>query len=66
MVGTTPWKYGDTFPVLDLLAWFEFKTSSSLSLGLGTTVDRRSPRPPEMEEGELTDFLLQRAPRSLS
>jgi hypothetical protein len=46
---TQHWKQGDEFPILDLVARFEYKTSSSLSFELGKTVDRLSPRPPEME-----------------
>ncbi len=62
---TGRWKHGDGFPILDLLAQFEFKFSSSLSFQLGKLVDRHSPRLPEMESGEegrgqdVWDFLLE-------
>jgi hypothetical protein len=65
-VDTNRWKHGDEFPVLDLTARFEFKTSSSLSFELGKLVDRHTPRLPEMEPGEERidgqdkwDFLLE-------
>jgi hypothetical protein len=51
-MNTDRWKHGDQFPVLDLVARFEFKTACSLSFELGKTVDRHSPRLPEMEPGE--------------
>lgn len=49
---TTRWKHGDEFPVLDLVARYEFKSASSLSFELGKLIDRHSPRLPEMEPGE--------------
>lgn len=49
---TARWKDGDKFPVLDLVAQIKFKTPSSLSFELGKSVDRNSPRLPEMEPGE--------------
>ena len=48
---TGRWKHGDGFPILDLVAEFAFKTSSSVSFQLGKSVDRHSPRLPEMEPG---------------
>src|SRR5437879_4462563 len=54
---TAHWKHGDEFPVLDLVARFQFKSASSLSFHLGKVVDRDSPRLPEMGD-EPWDFLL--------
>lgn len=63
---TARWKHGEEFSVLDLVARFEFKTPGSLSFRLGKSVDRHSPRLPEMELGEERidgrdkwDFLLE-------
>lgn len=56
---TSRWKHGDEFLVLDLVAQFEFKTPGSVSFQLGKAVDRHSPRLPEMEGGELWDFLVE-------
>lgn len=56
---TGRWKHGDEFPVLDLVARFEFKSPSCLSFELGKSVDRHSPRLPEMDGGEPWDFLLE-------
>ena len=56
---TSRWKHGDEFPVLDLVAQFEAKTSASLSFQLGKSADRNTPRLPEMAEGELWDFLVE-------
>ncbi len=49
---TARWKHGEAFSILDLIAQFEFRTSSSLSFQLGKSIDRHSPRLPEMEPGE--------------
>src|SRR5262249_7253442 len=59
---TGRWKHGDEFPVLDLVAQFQFKTPSSLSFQLGKSVDRHTARLPEMEGGEPWDFLLESGP----
>jgi len=63
---TGRWKHGDEFAVLDLVAQFEFKAPTSLSFQLGKSVDRHTPRLPEMELGEERidgrdkwDFLLE-------
>src|SRR5262245_33794513 len=53
------WNHGGEFPVLDLVAQFQFKTPSSLSFQLGKSVDRNTPRLPEMDGGEPWDFLLE-------
>jgi hypothetical protein len=58
-VDTTRWKHGGEFRVLDLIAQFQFKTPASLSFQLGKSVDRRSPRLPEMEDSEPWDLLLE-------
>jgi hypothetical protein len=55
---TVRWKHGDEFPLLDLVAQFQFKSASSVSFELGTLVDRGSPRLPEMGD-EPWDFLLE-------
>jgi len=51
-VDTSHWAHGDAFPILDLIARFEFKTPSCVSFQLGKSVDSHSPRLPEMEPGE--------------
>jgi hypothetical protein len=56
---TTRWKHGDSFPVLDLIAQFEFKSASSLSFHLGTHAGPGSPRLPEMTVDESLERLLQ-------
>jgi hypothetical protein len=56
---TERWKNGDEFPILDLVAQFEYKTSSSLSFQLGKTVDRHSPRLPEMCSDEQWEFVTE-------
>ncbi|HEX4612229.1 MAG TPA: hypothetical protein VH092_28805 [Urbifossiella sp.] len=57
---TSRWQHGDEFPVLGLVAQFQFKSPSSLSFRLGRSVDRNSPRLPEMGGGDATlwDLLL--------
>jgi len=55
---TAHWKHGDEFPVLDLIATFQFKSPSSLSFNLGKVIDRDSPRLPEMGD-EPWDFFLE-------
>jgi hypothetical protein len=57
-VDTRRWKQGEQFPVLDLVAPFQFKTASSLSFQLGKSVDREPPQLPEMEGGEPWDILF--------
>jgi hypothetical protein len=49
---TGRWNHGDMFPVLDLMAQFEFKSPGSLSFQLGKSVSRDSSRLPEMDPGE--------------
>ena len=63
---TGRWKQGDEFPVLDFVGNFQFKTAASVSFDLGKSVDRHSPRLPEMEPDEERidgrdkwDFLLE-------
>lgn len=56
---TGRWTHGDEFPMLDLVAQFQFGTPGSLSFQLGKVVDRNSPRLPEMEVVESWDFLLE-------
>jgi hypothetical protein len=58
---TARWNDGDEFPVLDLVARFHFRTPGSVSFRLGKTVDRDSPRLPEMG-GEPWDLLLRAGP----
>ena len=60
---TARWKRGDEFTVLDLVAQCQFKSVSSLSFQLGTSVVRESPRLPEMDDmdEELLNFLLEGA-----
>lgn len=56
---TARWKHGDEFPMLDLVAQFQFRSPGSVSFQLGKAVDRHSPRLPEVEGGEPWDFLLE-------
>jgi hypothetical protein len=56
---TTRWKEGDSFPVLDLIAQFAFKSASSMSFELGTHLGPGSPRTPEMKREESLEQLLQ-------
>jgi hypothetical protein len=58
---TARWKYGDEFPILDLVAQFRFRSPFSLSFELVKLVGRDSPRLPEMGD-EPWEFLLAGGP----